>query len=313
MEKVKHILWICGLLALMACAPQTDAPQAGSPLSLTPYATQTLTPAPPQPTPAEVFVPTPVPTPLTYVVQRGDTLLGIALQFGIRLEDLQAANPGVSPQAISVGATLVIPTTPQDLLGGAPPPPADVELSSAQCYPAGDGGVWCLALAHNPFDTLLENVAVQLTVINEGEAVEQQTVVTPLNIIPPGAALPIAAYFSQPLPPNASLHLLPVSAILLLPADPRYLNVSAQGVVTQVARDGRSARVSGQAYFAGQTSPQGLWLVAVAYDEAGNLTGFRRVEFESPALAQGAFAFSLDVFALARDIARVEVVLEARP
>jgi murein DD-endopeptidase MepM/ murein hydrolase activator NlpD len=44
-----------------------------------------------------------------YIVQPGDTLYGIALQFGISVEALQAANPGVDAAALAVGQALVIP------------------------------------------------------------------------------------------------------------------------------------------------------------------------------------------------------------
>jgi len=44
-----------------------------------------------------------------YVVQPGDTLYSIALSFGITVDALQAANPGVSAAALGVGQTLTIP------------------------------------------------------------------------------------------------------------------------------------------------------------------------------------------------------------
>jgi murein DD-endopeptidase MepM/ murein hydrolase activator NlpD len=44
-----------------------------------------------------------------YIVQPGDTLFGIARQFGVALEDLQAANPGVNPAALGIGQPLLIP------------------------------------------------------------------------------------------------------------------------------------------------------------------------------------------------------------
>src|SRR5450759_2976561 len=44
-----------------------------------------------------------------YVVLPGDTLYDIALSFGIRVDALQAANPGVNPNTLSVGESLTIP------------------------------------------------------------------------------------------------------------------------------------------------------------------------------------------------------------
>ena len=44
-----------------------------------------------------------------YLVQPGDTLYDIALSFGISVAELQAANPSVSPNSLSVGQPLTIP------------------------------------------------------------------------------------------------------------------------------------------------------------------------------------------------------------
>jgi LysM repeat protein len=85
----------------------------------------TPTPAPtdiivPTPAPTDLFVPTaepvvdetPAPTPVAgtrYVVKKGDTMWAIALDHGISLADLQAANPDVEPRTMAVGTVLVIP------------------------------------------------------------------------------------------------------------------------------------------------------------------------------------------------------------
>ena len=45
----------------------------------------------------------------TYEVQPGDTLASIAQQFGLSLDALQAANPGVDPAALPVGRQLIVP------------------------------------------------------------------------------------------------------------------------------------------------------------------------------------------------------------
>jgi len=45
----------------------------------------------------------------SYLVQSGDTFFGIAQQFGITLEALQAANPTIDPALLSIGQSLIIP------------------------------------------------------------------------------------------------------------------------------------------------------------------------------------------------------------
>jgi membrane-bound lytic murein transglycosylase D len=42
-------------------------------------------------------------------VVSGDTLSHIALRYGVRVTDIQAANPGIRPQALRIGALLTVP------------------------------------------------------------------------------------------------------------------------------------------------------------------------------------------------------------
>jgi murein DD-endopeptidase MepM/ murein hydrolase activator NlpD len=44
-----------------------------------------------------------------YVVQAGDTLFDIAVRFGVTVEALLEANPGITPESLGIGAGLVIP------------------------------------------------------------------------------------------------------------------------------------------------------------------------------------------------------------
>jgi len=57
--------------------------------------------------------PTPTPTPRIYVVQSGDTLSGIAVQFGVTVEALMLRNNIEDPRSLRSGQTLVIPTRRQ--------------------------------------------------------------------------------------------------------------------------------------------------------------------------------------------------------
>jgi len=67
---------------------------------------------------APAVAPSPAPAEQHYVVQPGDTLLGIAGRYGIPLEELMRANGISDPNLLQAGQTLVIPTD------GSPEPPA---------------------------------------------------------------------------------------------------------------------------------------------------------------------------------------------
>lgn len=51
----------------------------------------------------------PTPTPRTHVVQQGETLLAIALRYGVTMQELQAANGISNPDLIKAGQVLIIP------------------------------------------------------------------------------------------------------------------------------------------------------------------------------------------------------------
>jgi LysM repeat protein len=65
------------------------------------------------PAPIASPIPAPAPAPTStggeYVVARGDTLATIAKKNGVSLRALRAANPGVDPRKLKIGAKLELP------------------------------------------------------------------------------------------------------------------------------------------------------------------------------------------------------------
>ncbi len=56
--------------------------------------------------------PAPCPGGFTYVIKPGDTFYKIARRFGITVDALIAANPGVDPNNLQIGQAICIPVTP---------------------------------------------------------------------------------------------------------------------------------------------------------------------------------------------------------
>ena len=136
--------------------------------------------------------PLPSPTPFTYTVQTGDTISGIALKFGVSMDDLQAANPEVSANAMSVGPVLKIPSNPDNPSGEPTPTPAPFTIEQIECYPTANNGMWCFVLVHNDFSDFMENVSAQVTLVDSNNAtLASQTALLPLNILPPNTSLPL--------------------------------------------------------------------------------------------------------------------------
>jgi len=117
---------VTGLVAMLiqGCSHEQPVADSGlspmdissntSPMSVTdtsapPIMATSSVAAPPVPVPAPVVVP-PVETAGTeYVVVKGDILASIAKAHGVKLKDLEAANPGVVPTKLKIGQKLQIP------------------------------------------------------------------------------------------------------------------------------------------------------------------------------------------------------------
>ena len=97
------------LYTLMIAKPEPE-PQ---PENMTPTATSTRTPtatptSTPTQTPTPTSTPTPVP-PLAHQVQPGETLIDIAIDNDVAVEEILALNPEVDPNLLQVGQLLLIP------------------------------------------------------------------------------------------------------------------------------------------------------------------------------------------------------------
>jgi LysM repeat protein len=256
----------------------------------------------------------PSPTPFVYTVGQGDTMGGIALKFGVSLADLQAANPEISPNSMSVGQVLKIPSDPANPSGEPTPTPASFTVQQIQCYPSADGGMWCFVLAHNDESDFLENVSAQVMLVDaSGNSLASQTALLPLNILPPNTSLPMMVFFAPSIPSDAKPQVQVLTAIKLLPNDARYLPASAQNVLVQVDWNGHNAQVSGKIFLPAESkAAASVWVAATAYDEMGQVVGVRR--WEGGALQPGtSLPFTMTVSSLGGGVKRVEVAVEARP
>src|SRR5512144_1870176 len=176
------ILMTSYLLLLTSCPPQEINAATGS-VTLTPFLTSTQSSTRTPEGLVAASTPLPSPTPFTYTVQRGDTISSIALKFGVSMDDLQAANPEVSPNAMSVGQVIRIPSNPENPSGEPTPTPAPFTVQQIECYPTADKGMWCFVLAHNDFPEFMENVSAQVTLVDANNAtIAADLASRPLNI-----------------------------------------------------------------------------------------------------------------------------------
>ena len=88
-------------------------------------------------------IPAAATTPVSakYTVRPDDTLWEIAANYGLSLNELLAANPGVDPRRLMAGQQLVIPGISQEVLTAVQaPPPAPARRSGAGSGPGDRAG-----------------------------------------------------------------------------------------------------------------------------------------------------------------------------
>ena len=321
------------LLLLAGCSgsPVQETPlPLGSPPSpaITPYFTQTplLTAAPTATlAPTPTLPPLPSPTPYLYTVAQGDTMIGIAINFGISYDELSLANPEVNPNFLSVGAQLVIPLPTETVDGDSPPETAvpevlPLETGQALCYPVRSGGLWCYWLVSNSLPQPAENIAgVMRLYNNQGEEIASQPATSLLNLLPPGKSMPLAAYFPPPVGQWSSAQGQLLSAVEANQSETRYLSTELYNLSSEPISDDRlSFQISGRLGLplpaAADGSPAELtyaWVMATAYDADGAVVGLRRWEAPQEQLGPE-ISFSFQVYSLGKPIETVELLTESR-
>jgi len=313
MQRVLHTLII--ILFLTACASQ---PTLSTPRSvdLIPYLTATSQ-ITPQWTPVTLIAaetPLPSSTPFTYTVQQGETMSGIALKFGVAIDELIAMNPEISPNAMSVGTVLKIPSNPINPSGESTPTPAPFTVEQIQCYPTANKGMWCFVLVHNDFPDFMENVSAQVTLVDSNnQFIATQAALLPLNILPPNTSLPLSIYFPPDIPVDAKPQVQILTAIRLSPNDPRYLPATVNNTLVQIDAGGHYANITGEVHLPAESNAATqTWVAAVAYDESGRVVGVKRWEGRG-IQPGGSLSFEMTVASLGGVLTRVEFAVEARP
>ncbi len=316
-------------MILSACTPIQSTPtmvQTDDNATLQPYPsdTPTQTPLPTgysSPTPSPTITPTW--TPVVYKVKENDDMFGIALWYGVSLEALKTANPTVNPYAMGAGTLLLIPLTPQaestprPTIAFTPTPTPKVALQSQpDCYPGGSGGLICFALVENTSPGTMENVGGTFTLKdNDSGATQDVMGITPLNLLKPGDALPVVAYFNAPLPKSYTISVVIDVMLPVMPDDSRYveLTITDQNIGYDEART--SATISGKlALKEGTVGVRSVWVLAIAYDEAQRVVGFRRWESLTPEKLTPDVpqAFKLNIYSLQGAIDQIVVITEAK-
>jgi len=283
------------LLSLTACGSVlTPIPVAGFPTpsgaTRAVLATPTvapeiyLTPVPPTPT----FTPSPTPTPVIHIVASGDTLFGVALEYGVTVDSLVRYNGLDENDYLSIGQSLIIPLEEEALDDGdvvqAPvgsailptPTPLPLDTAGIALYETPVGGLWCMGEVINTTGGPVTNLQVEVTLTSpDGKALAHARVLAAADYLPSEGRAPFSVLFREP--PNGVTDVV-VRLVRGEPVSP----ITASFVpltVTDVdgAVSGPQYRVRGTlGNDAGQALSR-ISVVATIYNEAGNVVGYRQL------------------------------------
>jgi len=249
-------------------------------------------------------------------------MFGISLRYGVSLEELLAANPEVQPNFLSIGTLLVIPPSAQpnpEADGTSLPPaptPVPLESRAVTCSSSKEGGVWCFLLVQNSQSYPVEGITAVFRLTSpDSQTTLVQRAALLLDQLPPGAQMPLAAYFPPPVPGNFQAA-AEIETALPGPDDGRYLPVRLDQQKILLAESGLSAAVEMEISLAeAGAAARRIWVVAAAYDQQGNVAGLRRWESEKEAVLEGTqrLPIRFNVYSVSNKIAKVELYAEARP
>jgi LysM repeat protein len=307
----RNFLWLMLIMGLISsCSPATDmvgsTRTSTSPATLKAYIVPSRTPVPVEnnqttPTP----LPSPSPTPRTHTVTLGETFGTIATIYGVSVNALIQANPDVNPNAMIVGTVLTIPPV---VINGeeqsAVPTPIAITLQSPTCYAASDQTISCFVMVTNPLEMAVEGVSAVLRYQKSDGSVCEATAFSLLNTIPSGASVPLYATFPADANWDGTMSVELRSGI-----PSQVEGNTAVTTVNQVEPGtGGSAWVNGII-----EDPDGsgdsYWLMVAGFDDAGKITGARRLTITIPADANQV-TFRVELYSMAGAIIHAEALAE---
>jgi LysM repeat protein len=272
--------------------------------------TATPRPATPAPTPT----PTVTPTPIIYQVQRGDTLLGIAIAYGVSVEAIQTANGIVDPRSLQIDQFLVIPNPEEE--GEAEPTPTPtpfpVVIQGVNFQKTPQNTLWCFGEVVNPGNTILSEMVVEINLYDvQGKLLASKATFTQLDILASDQSVPFAVLFDDPPSSFAQYQVSAISAVPIYGQTRYYLDLTP--IETSVTQVGQSTyRISGQLQNTGSENAEAIKLVAVAYDATDKILGQRQAALDVVILrSQARTPFQIDLTVPEGEVDRYVVQAQA--
>jgi LysM repeat protein len=310
--KPRHIFLIIVIFLFSACSIKAN--QAPATLKLTPYFTPTQPQLQQTQASSSTSLAAPTPTPTIHLVVAGETMSSIALRYGITTAALMAANPQVNPNAMSVGVKLIIPSQSSAGFGDPQTTPEPMTVESPNCTRSREAGILCFLLIKNDQKYPVENIQARIILGNSqtGKVIDQVTT-APLNILYPGKAMALLAYFTSVVADPFQTSSEIVTALQVQDGASRYLDTKLENQQITIDSNGLSAKLYGEVSLIDPAaSAKNVWAAGIAYDAQGRVVGVRRWESAAPLSAGQKNSFLFQVYSSGAAISSVEILLEAR-
>ncbi len=317
-SRIRLLLMITTGVLIAACGQvitrptPTPTPPIAVALQATPLPTATPAPYTPEPT----ATPTITPTPVIYIVQRGDSLLRIAAQFGVSVEALQEANGILDPRRLQIGQTLIIPQDEEALSEEAPPTPTPTpmpfQIQNLTFYRAPTGELWCLGEVLNTGDVPLEQVQVEITLLDDqGNEIGRASAFVQADLVEPGERAPFTIQFDGAPPSFASYHASALSGV------PAYVGSYYRDLEVReprgVGERYAAYRVTGRIANIGPEEAVSVNVIVTVYDALGRVIGVRREVPEHNVIPRGGeTTFEVEVAPIGGPVVTYTVLAQGR-
>lgn len=315
--KLVPILLPVFITFFVGCSPTQETPALTPSATFLPYSQTEPTSTPEILIPTYSVVPSPGPTatPFVHIVQKDDTLLGIAIRYGVTLEEILVANPDINPRILSIDQGIIIPSLEGDVPGGLIPTatPIPLKFADVRCYPSSTGGSWCITSVTNNDEDWLEGISVIISTFGpEGGQIDARSAYAPLNVLPPGYVMPLGVKFDHAVDLAAATT---NTSFLGRAVEERYVDLSVDWIVDLEKSNDKSvtAKVSILVSNEEQFGINGATLLLTAFDADGYVVGYRVVDVDEAIEVGGSFDMLIEVFSLGPPIDHVDVLAEAFP
>ena len=257
-----------------------------------------LTPIPPTPT----FTPTPSPTPVIHIVESGDTLFGIAIEYGVASDAIQDVNGLDNPNALSIGQSLIIPigeetsessaAAPQGSFLLPTPTPAPLDVQGLALHPTALGGVWCMGEIRNTTSTPMTNIQARVTLVDAGGAsLSSDVTLAAADYLPPERTAPFAVLFSEDVPSDVDVRVTLLRAESVSAITSAFVPLSIQE--TDGAFAGPQYGVSGWVVNESGRSLARITVVVTLRDAEGRVLAYRQTVLEAEEIGGTNVPFSV--------------------